>query len=109
MGHAHTIHLKAYTFFMFATFGSGASMLLLTWLHRSCRISIKTFRSLKYTTLGFLTLAMFDVSFLFLKIFAILAIVPTLLMAIIASLMALCSNGSPWSYDQGVGVGIPMY
>ncbi|KAG1370041.1 hypothetical protein COCNU_15G004070 [Cocos nucifera] len=102
-GHAHTIHLKVCTFFMMATFILGASMLLLTFLHLSSHISIKIFRSLKYTTLGFLTLAMFDISFLFLKNFAILAFVPTLFVVMVAFFMALCHNhqgNSSMSFDR---------
>ncbi|XP_073099629.1 uncharacterized protein [Elaeis guineensis] len=100
-GQAHTIHLKVCTFFMLATFIAGASMLVLTFLHLSSRVSIKIFRSLKYTTLGFLTLTMFDISFFLLKNFAILAFVPTLFVVMIAFFMALCHNGLPWSHHQG--------
>ncbi|XP_038989721.1 uncharacterized protein LOC113461643 isoform X2 [Phoenix dactylifera] len=96
-GHAHTVPLKVCTLFMLATFVSGASMLLLTFLHLSSRISIKFFRSLKYTTLGFLTLSMFSVSILFLKMFTILAFVPALFIAMISFIMA----WHPCSHHQG--------
>ncbi|XP_073099440.1 uncharacterized protein [Elaeis guineensis] len=87
-GHAHTVPLKICTFFMLATFVSGASMLLLILINLSSHISIIFFRSLKYTTLGFLTLSMCSVSILFLKMFAILAFVPTLFIVLISFIMA---------------------
>lgn len=99
-GHAHTIHLKVCTFFMLATFVSGAGMLVQKLPGLSSRISIKILRGLKYATLGFLTLAMFDISILFLKIYAILAFVPALVILMIAYFVALRHNGLPWSHHQ---------
>nr|XP_010929972.1 uncharacterized protein LOC105051309 isoform X2 [Elaeis guineensis] len=96
-GHAHTVPLKICTFFMLATFVSGASMLLLILINLSRHISIIFFRSLKYTAFGFLTLSMCSVSILFLKMFAILAFVPTVCIVLISFIMA----WHPRSHDRG--------
>ncbi|XP_038977194.1 uncharacterized protein LOC103700537 isoform X4 [Phoenix dactylifera] len=71
-GHAHTVALKVCTIFMVVTFLTGCRMLFLI-LSRSSHISIKSFKSLKWTGLLSLILSVFSGAILYLKMFALLA------------------------------------
>ncbi|RWV95284.1 hypothetical protein GW17_00042097 [Ensete ventricosum] len=87
-GHSHSSHVKICTLIMLASFVSGVSILLLNFLQRHLSVSLQLFRSLKCTTFALLVLALLDVSFIFMKIIALLAFVPTIAVVVIACVVA---------------------
>ncbi|KAJ8484164.1 hypothetical protein OPV22_016649 [Ensete ventricosum] len=87
-GHSHSSHVKICTLIMLASFVSGVSILLLNFLQRHISVSLQLFRSLKCTTFALLVLALLDVSFIFMKIIALLAFVPTIAVVVIACVVA---------------------
>ncbi|CAL9122396.1 unnamed protein product, partial [Musa textilis] len=78
LGHSHSFHLKIFTLIMLASFVSGISIPLLKFLQHHISVSPQIFRNLEGTTLVLLVLALLVVSFLFLKIIALFAFVPTI-------------------------------
>ncbi|RRT37389.1 hypothetical protein B296_00053479 [Ensete ventricosum] len=87
-GHSHSSHVKICTLIMLASFVSGVSILLLNFLQCHISVSLQLFRSLKCTTFALLVLALLDVSFIFMKIIALLAFVPTIAVVVIACVVA---------------------
>ncbi|CAL9122410.1 unnamed protein product [Musa textilis] len=87
-GHSHSFHLKFCTLIMLASFVSGVSIPLLNFLQHHINFSLQLFRSLKCTTFALLVLALLDVSFLFMKIIALFAFVPTIAVVVIACVIA---------------------
>ncbi|CAL9096751.1 unnamed protein product, partial [Musa acuminata var. zebrina] len=87
-GHSHNFHLKICTLIMLASFVSGVSIPLLNFLQHHISVSLQLFRSLKCTAFALFVLALLDVSFLFMKILALFAFVPTIAMVVIVYVIA---------------------
>ncbi|WOL14366.1 hypothetical protein Cni_G23146 [Canna indica] len=95
----YNLHLKICTLIMLSSFLSGVSIPLLNFVQHHTSVSLQVFKSLKCTTFALLILALLDVSFLFMKIIALFAFIPTIAAVVIACVIA-SDESSSSSYDH---------